>query len=416
MAVLSGGYPLAANDATRHGHAPRSKPYEELRPGDFVSFKATSAREGCLRLIIGRLCTADGHDVQDDFTLTVEKNLMGRPLETILREVYCPARGIPTDAEQTKVTVKFMLPEAGAGLGWLDTSLSPWDLKLKDSDIVEVLVTERRASGSQGDLEAMDEPVLSRQEALDFFTQELSKSAPEAWLPKVWQALLKYVEDDNVVLPGLKLLASFVVSRPSHRKTAVTVVGPGCDALGLLLRALGDLHSGNKAVQEAGWSLLAELAKEPSLRPHLTRRAKSLALRLREELTGGAKISALQMLDSLGYQPPKETSTSRPEAVQTKVLQLREDPVARCRREAAEAAVKLEQAVNRADPMDIEKALLNLISKIRKQQVDWKTLQEAGIGRLLGVLRDFEGDADIRSLANKAVIEVAKLQHADYIR
>lgn len=314
-----------------------------------------------------------------------------------------------------------MLPEAGAGLGWLDTSLSPRDLKLKDSDIVEVLVTDTRPPESE-QVEAI-EPVLTRQEALDFFqvyTEELKVkrrfTSPEETLPKLWQALLKYVEDDNVVLPGLKLLADFVVAQPSLRKTAMTVVGPGCDAIRLLVRALGDLHTGNRAVQEAGWSFLVELAKEPSLRPQLAR-AKSLALRLRKasELSGRAEICALQLLDLLGHQP-KETA-SQPVELPMVVSSLpREDPAVRCRRESAEIAVKLERALNQADPMDIEKALLKLISKIRNQQVDWGTLQEAGIGRLLGLLRGFEGDADIRSLANKAVIEVAKLQQADCIR
>lgn len=32
---------------------------------------------------------------------------------------------------KVKVFVKFLLPQAGAGLGWLDTSKSPLQLKLK---------------------------------------------------------------------------------------------------------------------------------------------------------------------------------------------------------------------------------------------------------------------------------------------
>lgn len=41
---------------------------------------------------------------------------------------------------KVKVFVKFLLPQAGAGLGWLDTSKSPLQLKLKVQTSGEVLV------------------------------------------------------------------------------------------------------------------------------------------------------------------------------------------------------------------------------------------------------------------------------------
>lgn len=72
--------------------------------------------------------------------------------------------------------------------------------------------------------------------------------------------------------------------------------------------------------------------------------------------------------------------------------------------------------MHKADPMDIEKALLNLISKMRSQDVNWQGLQQAGVGRLISELRSFEGDSEVQKLANKAVTEAGKLQIANFIR
>lgn len=415
------GYPLATS-SSRRVYPQRLKAYADCRPSDFQSFKETAQPRDGLRLIIGRLTTADGGDIQDDFTVPIDKRLMGKPLEWILGQVFCPQRGIIP--ERVKVSVKFMLEEAGARLGWLDTSLSPRELKLRDSDIVEVLVLHK--DGGTEDKSLTEEVSLpSRQSALDLFkatADELKggKLQGEAWAPQVWQGISKYVEDDHVVLPGLTVLADFVDAKPSERKLAVSG-GPGCDAIRMLFQILGELHSSNMSVQTAGWRLLAGLAEDPLLRPKLSYRggAKTLALKMKrsKQLTPECEQLADSVLDRLGHKPSDTTKANSISTAMVAVAPaLVEDAAVKWQRHSSEVAVKLERAVNRADPMDIEKALLNLISKMKSQDVSWQGLQEAGVGRLISELRGFEGDSEVQRLANKAVAEAAKLQIANFIR
>ncbi|CAK9046062.1 unnamed protein product [Durusdinium trenchii] len=72
----------------------------------------------------------DGQDCQDDYTLPIEKNQWRKSLDSILRSSYAKDRGVSDD--EVEIKVKFLLPQAGAGLGWLDSSKSPLQLKLKD--------------------------------------------------------------------------------------------------------------------------------------------------------------------------------------------------------------------------------------------------------------------------------------------
>eukprot|EP00438_Fugacium_kawagutii_P016172 Skav225024 [mRNA] locus=scaffold2061:16126:19134:+ [translate_table: standard] len=72
--------------------------------------------------------------------------------------------------------------------------------------------------------------------------------------------------------------------------------------------------------------------------------------------------------------------------------------------------------LHKDDPMDIEKALHNLILKMQRRDVDWQSVEETGVGLIFRQLSSFHGDGDIRSLARKAVLEATKLQHADAIR
>jgi len=401
----------------------RSKAYADCRPSDFESFKQVPQPRDGLRLIIGRLTTADGGDIQDDFTVPIEKRLMGKPLEWILREVFCPQRGILSD--RAKVNVKFMLEEAGARLGWLDTSLSPRELKLKDSDIVEVLVLHKTGGSEDKALSEEEASLPSRQSAIDLFqaTADELKSGKlqgDEWAPKVWQGILKYAEDDHVVLPGLAVLADVVDAKPSDRKLAISG-GPGCDAIRLLFRILGELHSSNAAVQTAGWRLLAGLAEDPLLRPRLSYRggAKTLALKMKrsKQMAPETEKLAESVLEKLGHKP---ADTTRANSISTAMVAVApapvEDAAVKWQRHSSEVAVKLERAVHKADPMDIEKALLNLISKMRSQDVNWQGLQQAGVGRLISELRSFEGDSEVQKLANKAVTEAGKLQIANFIR
>lgn len=402
----------------------RSKAYADCRPSDFESFKQVPQPRDGLRLIIGRLTTADGGDIQDDFTVPIEKRLMGKPLDWILREVFCPQRGILSD--RAKVNVKFMLEEAGARLGWLDTSLSPRELKLKDSDIVEVLVLHKAGGSEDKTLSEEEASLPSRQSAIDLFqaTADELKSGKlqgDEWAPKVWQGILKYAEDDHVVLPGLAVLADVVDAKPSDRKLAISG-GPGCDAIRLLFRILGELHSSNAAVQTAGWRLLAGLAEDPLLRPRLSYRggAKTLALKMKrsKQMAPETEKLAESVLEKLGHKPADTTRAAN--SISTAMVAVApapvEDAAVKWQRHSSEVAVKLERAVHKADPMDIEKALLNLISKMRSQDVNWQGLQQAGVGRLISDLRSFEGDSEVQRLANKAVTEAGKLQIANFIR
>eukprot|EP00440_Ansanella_granifera_P076437 gb/GFBE01082947.1/.p1 GENE.gb/GFBE01082947.1/~~gb/GFBE01082947.1/.p1 ORF type:complete len:430 (+),score=104.00 gb/GFBE01082947.1/:1-1290(+) len=423
-------YPVAPQCLREPKH--RTKAHEDTRPSDFASFKEIQPREGLLRLIIGRLITADGQDMQDDYTIPIEKKFMHKPLEWIMRYTYCQARGIPTDADAVKVTVKFMLPEAGAGLGWLDSDLSPNALKLKDSDIVEVLVRERERSKLKDFSSESDDTAneLSRQDAEAFFGKARAQLS-QLPLSKVWSALSRFYEDDNVVAPGLELLADFAAAQASQRKTVLSA-GPSCDACRLLLQLLGELHSGNRRVQAAGWRLLAEVAQEPTLRPRLAQRggAKTLALRLQRagDLHAEAEQSIAKLLECVGHRPAEaapEDAGKEPELSLAKSggyangLEF-EDPATsaaeRWQRQAALVAVKLERAVHKGDAMDIEKALHHLLAKMRSRAMNWGSMEEAGIGKLLGQLKSFDGDVDIRTLAQKAVIEAGKMQQADFIR
>jgi len=415
------GYPLVTS-STQRLIKHRTKAYADCRPSDFESFKQVPQPRDGVRLIIGRLTTADGGDIQDDFTVPIDKRLMAKPLEWILSQAFCPQRGIASDT--AKVNVKFMLEEAGARLGWLDTSLSPRELKLKDSDIVELLVLHK--DGKSGDTPLSEEASFpSRQSAIDLFqatADELKKGklSGDEWAPKVWQGIFKYVEDDNVVLPGLAVLADVVDAKPSERKLAISG-GPGCDAIRLLFRILGELHSSNAAVQTAGWRLLAGLAEDPLLRPRLSFRggAKTLALKMKRSklLAPETEKLAESVLERLGHKP---ADTNRADSISTAMVVVApapvEDAAVKWQRHSSEVAVKLERAVHKADPMDIEKALLNLISKMRSQDVSWQGLQEAGVGRLISELRSFEGDSEVQKLANKAVTEAGKLQIANFIR
>mmetsp|Transcript_54322 Transcript_54322/g.87749 ORF Transcript_54322/g.87749 Transcript_54322/m.87749 type:complete len:440 (+) Transcript_54322:51-1370(+) len=438
--TAASSYPTAPPGWHRKQPA-RTKAYEDTRPGDFESFKELPPRDGLLRLIIGRLSTADGQDMQDDFTVPIEKQFMSKPLEWILRYAYCPARGIPTDTERegererdssaAKLSVKFMLPEAGAGLGWLDVSQSPRSLKLKDSDIVQVLVTrseETLETSLPADEVASWEP--SWQEALVFFAEVRSTSMQDAdcWLPKTWHAIAKHMEDDNVVTPAFGLLAEFADAGSAQRQQILAKAGPGCEPIRFLLDTL-ERHSGSNGVQVAGWKLLVLLAKEHACWPRFVDpRARALAQRLVRAVGESAPVASsasevLRLLpqrresvpavpadQAIDVAKPAETATAV--AGQSQAVSVGE----RWSKEAAQTAVKLERAMHTADPMSIEKALLKLISKMRNQDFDYRTFQEAGMGKLLGELVDFDGEKDIRILARKAISEAAKLQLADYVR
>lgn len=300
----------------------RQKPYNETRPGDFVSFRELGAKEGLLRLIIGRIITADGHDMQDDYTVPIETYFLHKPLDWILRYTYCRARGI--HERQAALQVRFMLAEAGAGLGWFDVSMSPHDLRLKDSDIVEVLVT-RRADATLGEgcvatisdmtletgtVEAMSWAPGSWQEAIGFIheTQRSFRSlGGNCWIPKAWTVLERYVEDDNVVIPALMLFLSFIQDAHLSLEQGSgqqLVRDRGC--IKILQRILG-VHSRNHAVQDLGWGILAILALDPVVQTFLVTRGgiRALALRCERggELSGQSLMAVKQLLQSTAEVP-----------------------------------------------------------------------------------------------------------------
>lgn len=88
----------------------RNKALEETRPSDFNTFKQTAGRDDLIRLIVGRFMTSDGQDIQDDYTLAIEKKLWRKSLDSIIRSTYCKERGVLDD--DVKVFVKFLLPQA----------------------------------------------------------------------------------------------------------------------------------------------------------------------------------------------------------------------------------------------------------------------------------------------------------------
>ncbi|CAL1158124.1 unnamed protein product [Cladocopium goreaui] len=382
----------------------RNKALEETRPSDFNTFKQTAGRDDLIRLIVGRFMTSDGQDIQDDYTLAIEKKLWRKSLDSIIRSTYCKERGVLDD--DVKVFVKFLLPQAGAGLGWLDTSKSPLQLKLKDSDIVEVLFAETS-------IESEPAALPSRAEALKLLQD------PRAAKAEVWAALSRFAEDDLLVAPGLELLADAVERQPLLCKSIISVRGNKCDVMRLLSRLLGDLHSSNRRVQLAGWRLLLQAAKDEELRPVL-RRAKALALRLQrvgDPERGADPVTLTKFLELVGYKPETQIQpVQSPQGVLTLVKAEAEPAAERWSREAAKAVVKLETAVHKDDPMDIEKALHNLILKMQRRDVNWQSVEETGVGLIFRQLSSFHGDGDIRSLARKAVLEATKLQHADAIR
>ncbi|CAJ1341026.1 unnamed protein product, partial [Effrenium voratum] len=387
-----GGWQAVSKDSQQF--VPRTKALADTRPSDFRSFKQIPGRPDLIRLIVGRLMTSDGQDIHDDYTVAIEKSLWRKPLDWIMRSTYCKARGVRED--EVMVKVKFLLPQAGAGLGWLDTSLTPLGLKLKDSDIVEVLV----ASKSE---DVVEDESMTRAQAL----QVLSNTSE---LPQVWAALARFAEDDLVVAPGLELLADKVEKQPALCRSVFSIRGNSCDVMRLLSRLLGDLHSGNGRVQRAGWRLLTQAAKDSELRP-VARRAKAIALRLQRD---GGDPALPRFLELVGYKAP--TRQGELVLASTRVLTAEdfvESALERWRTAAAAAAVKLERAVHQEDPMEIEKALHNLILKMQRRDVDWPSVQDTGVGVILRQLSDFHGDGDIQLLARKAVLEAAKLQHAN---
>lgn len=386
----------------------RNKALEETRPSDFHTFRQTTGRDDLIRLIVGRFMTSDGQDVQDDYTLPIEKKLWRKSLDSIMRNSYCRERGV--SEEDVKVYVKFLLPQAGAGLGWLDTSQSPLQLKLKDSDIVEVLFAEKAPT------ETEPRAIPSRAEALKLLEDARARSSAKDVLPEVWAALSRFAEDDLLVAPGLELLADAVEKQPSLCKSVFSVRGNKCDVTRLMTRLLGDLHTSNRRVQLAGWRLLIQAAKDKELRPVL-RQAKALALQLQRGACGADPTSLTKFLELVGYTPQMQIQpVPSPQGVSTLVKAEAEPAAERWSREASKAVVKLETAVHKEDPMDIEKALHNLILKMQRRDVNWQSVEETGVGLIFRQLSSFHGDGDIRSLARKAVLEATKLQHADAIR
>lgn len=420
--------------------APRHKPYEATRPNDFKSFKEIPEREGLLRLIVGRLITADGHDIQDDYTLPIEKQFHQHPLSYILKWTYGPARGIPNRAQ---IHVKFMLSEAGAGLGWLDVEKSPEELQLKDSDIVEVLVT-RETAGQDVDhvTEAMDrlaggdiEAAAARnrwaakswEEAVAYFSEVKSSNyaMPNKWIPKVWGTLDKYSEDDNVVHPGLECFLGYIEA--AKNKDAQQAVVADRDGVGILRRVLG-VHCGNASIQVAGWDLCWKLGSETFVQPLLVQRAgiRALARKLqkRPECEDSRVQSAIAtFVKSMAKVPGPDTATKTAgDAVVNPFLKAAAAPAQRSSKgvtkssTCSQLAVNLERAMRQNDTMRVDKILRSLIGKMQVYAFDHKEAEEAGLGRLLGELTSFDGDADVRELSRKAVQLIAKLQFADPLR
>lgn len=379
----------------------RNKAPEDVRPSDFSSFKQSTCRDDLLRLIVARFMTSDGQDCQDDYTLPIEKNQWRKSLDSILRSSYAKDRGVSDD--EVEIKVKFLLPQAGAGLGWLDSSKSPLQLKLKDSDIVEVLFARAEPA-------SVPEDGMSREEAMKLLQQARAKASKEM-VQEVWAVLSRFAEDDLLVGPGLELLADLVEKQPALCKSTFSVRGNKCDVLRLLSRLLGELHSCNARVQTAGWRLLTQAAKDQELRP-LLRRCQAVALRLQRIDERDSKPG--RFLELTGYTPPPR---AEPEGVLVVPPARPQVPLLeRYGQEAASAAVKLRTAVHKDDAMDIEKALHNIILKMQRQDVNWQAVEATGVGPIFRQLSSFHGDGDIRLLARKAVLEATKLQQAEALR
>jgi len=422
--------------AQYHDPSPKFKDYTSARPNDFESFRSIPARSGLIRLIVGRIITADGHDMHDDYTVPIESHFLKRPLAWILKYTYCPARGIP--AAGVDLHVKFMLAEAQAGLGWMDVSKSPYTLQLKDSDIIEVLVTRQKKGsgptalqllmqGSEEDLARRRWSPSSWKEASAFLaeTKPSNVSGADEWLPKVWGILEKFAEDDNVTKPGLELLLAFVKDGSSDRLKRVAA---DRDGINIIQRIL-ELHSGNAAVQTIGWGLLAELAKEPTLQPLLVQRggARALARRCeREASLGAASMSAItKLLGCLENVPGSDKKSSALIAIpteenetQTKIADPESQGSSAEKKKLVcmKAVVKIERAIAQSDVLAIDKTLRQLTAKMKAQDVDVAGVQASGLGPLLGELTKYEGDADIRHLSKGAILQVAKLQNAEPVR
>lgn len=431
----------------------RHKRYAETRPNDFQSLKEVPDRDDLLRLIVGRLLTADGHDLQDDYTLPIEKQFWHRPLGFILKHTYCQARGIrDTSAE---LSVRFMLAEAGSGLGWLDVSQSPVELGLKDIDIVEVLVMRKGGTNPEGGLvgallESLDEDGRgvackpqwspgSWQEALELIkaTEGPEREEPGCWIPKVWVSMEKYAQDDNVVLPGLRLLLSYVseegpASKELVDKSRAHQAAGGQDGINTL-RSILDLHSKNRAVQQVAWRLLSDFAAEPLLQPLLVQRQGAFSLATRAERAGELDGQSLEFVrrvlerlanvprptsDGLSgaspfARPLRQKQRGERSAVKSREAQEEGLTPEERRRQACESLrAKLKGAMDQCDTMVVDKTLRKLLKKLQGREVDSRDVEAAGLGPLLGELRSFEGDADIRDLARQAITATAKLQQA----
>lgn len=423
---------------------PRYKRYDETRPNDFRSLKDVPARDDLIRLVIGRLLSEDGHDMQDDYTLPIEKQFWHRSLSFIFKHTYCESRGIRDP--QAVVRVRFMLDEAGSGLGWFDMDQTPLDLGLKDTDIVEVLVTRPEVAEPKGigaTLASFDEVTpesavdwspQSWKEAVAFF-DEVKRSGhaqPELWIPKLWIGLNRYAEDDNVVMPGLDCLRDFLNEGQDqalpHRGRRLAALA-NQDRVDCLQRILG-YHSKNWRVQEVGWRLLAELATEPPLQPLLVQRKGIRALAAREqrvgELPGQALAACEAVLQALnGVSPPKPglAAPSPFLMAQKKAVKARNPSQEEAFLPAEDKAHrsltlgnKLQTSLNERDMLAVDKTLRLLLRRIRGGELDSKSLRAAGIGPLLGQLRGFEGDADIRDLAQQAISEMARLLKKDELK
>ncbi|OLP83159.1 hypothetical protein AK812_SmicGene36121 [Symbiodinium microadriaticum] len=386
--------------AWAHGGQPRSKAYADTRPADFGSFKEIPGREDLLRLICGRLMTSDGQDIQDDYTIPIEKKLWGKPLDSILRSTYCKARGVSMEPDEAEVRLKFMLPEAGAGLGWLDTSLSVRQLQLKDSDIVEVLVIDRAAP-----LPTEASANLTRAEALQLLAAGRPRSVTDAWLAKVWSVLSRYAEDDHLVGPGLEHLAEAVEKDASLCTKVFDTKGNSCDVVRLLSRLLGASQLKCQSIVKI------EGAEDATLRTRLGRSGKAVALKLQRRGDAVSGTQLTRFLDLVGGAKPKAPEQKEGVMVVAPAggYQAAQDFAARAaerwQEESTAASVRLERAIHQDEPMEIEKALHNLISKMRRKDMNWRSVEEAGVGQLLRQLTSFEGDGEIPKLARKAVLE-----------
>lgn len=329
------------------------KHYSLMRPNDYVSFREIAHRSNLLRVIIGRLVTEDGHDMNDDYTVPIEEEFLHKPFAWILRNTFCLARGVPPLT--TVLSVRFALDQAGAGLGWLDCEKNPVELTLRDGDILQVLIT--RDVSNIEDPESLEQLEMIRngtygeedhkhrwmpkdwQEATNFFEGVQSGAeTPSTWVPKVWTALEKHADDDHVVRPGLQLLLDLAKApKPDsvdQEKTAeektqeeelqeetqqeekqeqsqgeiqielppLRIIGEyqnnGVTSAKIILRIL-DAHPVDGEIQCACWELLKELAAEIMVQPLLVQRggvrakAKKEVHRFEKEGGEGMKQAAL---------------------------------------------------------------------------------------------------------------------------